>query len=385
VDFPRHARVKHLAKYIFLGIVLLFAAKLWAYPETIRHGYMNCMACHTSPQGGDLLSPYGRQLSKELFSRNESVFKATNGEKNYLEIETPEWLSVGANLRLLQAFSESSIASKGQFLIMQVDIDSLVKVFRDKVKLYASIGRFEPSKPETEWKDFIYSPRVWLQYQEVWEGDQVSFLRAGRFFPSYGINIPEHNFLSRSELDFNPGQERVAAEATWSNEKYQLTGDLLFQRANYNEYVPEKGYVIQLSKVFGENSRAGINSYRSTVTTNAVDEKKSHDGIFAMVGWNDKVSTMIQADRIYSGGKTGFVDLLKMGYEWTKGVEVAVFQEYYSADVQKTDPHTESYGVEALYFPIPNFNLAAAYKKQKDSSQLEEYQNIAWVIAHIYL
>ncbi|MGZ3742643.1 MAG: hypothetical protein ACXWRE_01910 [Pseudobdellovibrionaceae bacterium] len=372
------------AKYLILIIVSIFTSRLWAYPETVRHGYMNCMACHTSPQGGDLLSPYGRQLGKELFSRNESIFKLTNSEKGYLEIETPEWMSVGVNLRLLQAFSQSSVASKGQFVIMQMDIDSLFKILEEKLKFYAAIGRFEPSTPQAEWKDFIYTPRLWLQYQEVGEGEQVGFLRAGRFFPSYGINIPEHNFLSRRELDFNPGQERVAVEATGSNERYQLTGDLLFQRANFNEYVPEKGFVIQLSKVFGENSRAGINSYRSTVTINSVEEKKSQDGIFALMGWNEKVSILIQADRIYSAGQTGFLDLFKVNYEWTKGLEIAAFQEYYNADTRKTDPHTEAYGLETSYFPIPNFNLVAAYKKQKDSSQLDEYQDIAWLIAHAY-
>jgi hypothetical protein len=382
VDSPRNAGVKNL----LLSIFLLFASELWAYPETVRHGYMSCLACRTTPQGGDLLSPYGRQLGKELFSRNESIFKSASNEKNYFEIESPEWLNVGANMRLLQAFSENSVASTGQFVIMEMDVDGLLKIFEDKVQLYGSVGRFEPTKPEAEWKDFIYAPRVWLQYQEVRENDQVSFLRAGRFFPSYGINIPEHNFLSRRELDFNPGQERVAVEGTWSNEKYQVTGNLIFQRANFNEYVPEKGFVIQLSKVFGENSRVGMNSYRSTLTMNSVDEKKSHDGVFALIGWNEKVSALIQGDRIYSAeGKSGFLDLFKLNYEWTQGVEVSVFQEYYNTDTRKTDPHMESYGVQALYFPIPNFNLAMAYKKQKDSSLFEEYQDIAWFIAHLYL
>src|SRR5438445_10419393 len=245
----------------------------------IRHGYVNCMACHTTRQGGDLLSPYGKELGKELFSRNDSIFKTPKSEKNYWEIETPEWLSVGANARLLQTFSESSVASEGRFMIMQVDIDALVKA-TENISFYGSIGRYEPSKPDAEWRDFIYTPRVWAQYSQNWrDGAEGASIRAGRFYPTYGINIAEHTFATRRYLEFNPGQERVSVEASWSDENYQITATGILERANFDKYDPEKGYAIQISKVFGKTVRAGANIYRTTLTQNSIDQDKAFEGV----------------------------------------------------------------------------------------------------------
>lgn len=366
--------------------LLLFANKSFAYPEMIRHGYVNCMACHTTHQGGDMLSQYGRELGKELFSRNDSIFKAPNAEKNYWEIETPEWLRVGANVRLLQTMTESSVASKGRFMIMQVDIDSLFKI-SDKVIVYASVGRYEPSKSDAEWRDFIYMPRAWAQYSENWRGGaEVGSIRAGRFYPVYGLNIAEHTYVTRRYLDFNPGQERVAAEFAWSNENYQVVATGLSKRARFDQYDNEEGYVLQVSKVFGKSARAGVNIYRSRLSQTGGDQDKAFEGVFALIGWTPEIATLFQADKIYyPNGKTGFVDFLKFSYEYAQGVQLFLTQEYYNADTEKTDPHLESYGVGVQYFPFPNFDIFATYKKTKDSSQLDEYQNVVWLIAHFYL
>ena len=39
-----------------------------AFLENATHGYTNCMTCHYSPAGGNLLNDYGRSLSSELMS-----------------------------------------------------------------------------------------------------------------------------------------------------------------------------------------------------------------------------------------------------------------------------------------------------------------------------
>ncbi|MGZ3769798.1 MAG: hypothetical protein ACXVCP_08970 [Bdellovibrio sp.] len=375
--------MKSVVVFIFIIFGIL---KSHAYPEMIRHGYVNCMACHTTHQGGDLLSTYGRELSKELFSRNDSLFKSPNAEKTYWQVETPEWLRVGLNVRLLQTITENSVASKGRFMIMQVDADFVGKL-NDKTQLYGSVGRFEPARSDAEWRDFIYTPRLWAQYSENWrDGAESASLRVGRFFPVYGINIAEHPYVTRRYLDFNPGQERVSAELSWSNENYQVVTTLLGQRANFDKYEDEKGYVLQVSKVLGKSARAGINIYKSQWTQNSSTQDKSFQGIFALIGWNSEFSTLFQADRIeLPNGKIGFLDLLKVGYEYTQGVQFFATQEYYNPDTEKTDPHVEAFGVGVQYFPFPNFDLFATYKKHKDSAQLNEYQNLVWIIAHIYL
>lgn len=370
---------------IFIFFILV-GSMARAYPELIRHGYVNCMACHTTSQGGDLLTPYGRELGKELLSRNDSFFAEPSAEKKTWEIKSPDWLRVGLSSRLLQTMTESSVASKGRFMFMQLDVDAMAEL-QSGLQIYGGVGRYEPTKSNAEWRDFIYVPRLWGRYVFTQrDGAELYSFRAGRFFPSYGINLAEHAYVTRRYLEFNPGQERVSFETAWSNENYQATVTVLAQRAFYEKFDDENGYVLQASKVFGKTTRLGMNIYRSHLSQNGSRMEKAFEGIFALIGWNTQYSLLLQVDQIHQpDSKTGLVDLMKWGFEYTQGVQLFFTQEYYNANTEKTDPHTEAYGVGVHYFPQSNFDFFATFKKQKDSAQLSEFQNIVWLIAHVYL
>jgi hypothetical protein len=381
MDFTRNAELK-----LLISLLFLVSIKTNAYPEMIRHGYVNCMACHTSQQGGDLLSEYGKELSKELLSRHDSLFLNEVKDDNYWKIKTPEWLSLGSNVRFLQTLSESSAASKARFMIMQVDVDAAAHI-SDSFLFYTSVGRFEPTQPEAEWKDFIYSPRTWIQYNFLLNTDTSEnlSLRVGRFYPSYGLHISEHAYVNRRNLEFNPGQERLAAELAYTNLNYQFVLTGINARATYQKFNSEKGYTLQASKVFGQNARLGFNVYRTSNNLNGLIEEKKMDGVFALVGWTPQFATLFQLDRLQtSQNKTGVVDFIKLNYEYVKGVQFFATQEFSNSDITLTDPRFEAYGVGVQYFPISNFDFFVTYKQQKETSQLNEFQNVMWFIAHMY-
>ena len=380
MDFTRNAQLNKLIFFIFL-----IPGALQAFPEMIRHGYVNCMACHTTHQGGDLLTPYGKELANELLNRQDSIFQSTSSDRHEWKVETPEWLSLGSHVRLLQTMSESSLASKAHFMVMQLDVDAAIKL-PSSIMFYSAIGRYEPTAPESEWKDFIYWPRSWIQYtQDSSDSSESLALRVGRFFPVYGLNIPEHAYLNRSHLSFNPGQERLSAEISWNSVNYQgvLTG--ITQRASFQKYSSEKGYSLQLSKIFGSKARAGFNIYRTILKNNAESLPQKMEGVYALIGWDEQWSSLLQFDqRHLPDDKTGVISFIKIGYEYTKGIEVFGTHEYENTDTTKTDPHIEAYGLGVQYFPTSNIDLFFTFKKLKDSSQLNEYQNVIWMIAHLY-
>src|SRR5665213_92015 len=72
-----------------------------AFPEMIRHGYVNCTSCHVSPSGGGVLTQYGRQLSGDLLS-----MAATEKETPFLHglVQTPEWLLGGGDFRAVEIY-----------------------------------------------------------------------------------------------------------------------------------------------------------------------------------------------------------------------------------------------------------------------------------------
>lgn len=373
-----------LPVYAFF-VSILFSLQVYAFPELIRHGYVNCSACHTTQQGGDLLNSYGRELSKELLSRNDSFFKDASAEKRFLEVQTPEWLRVGADVRLLQTFSESSVASKGRFMVMQAEVAALANL-NENISFYTSLARFEATKADAEWKDFLYVPALWARYQKAVNDTTAWALRAGRFYPAYGAWVAEHTFVNRRYLGLNPGEERLAGELSFSSENYQFVLTGLHGRATNGKIDPERGWTAQVSKVFGKRSRAGINMYRSTLQQNGVESKKSHEGLFALIGWSEDLSILFQLDRLsLPNGKTGVLDLMKFSYGATEGVELFFTQEYYNSDLEKSDPRVEVYGIGAQYFPVPNFNILTTFRMQKDSAQLDEFQRVVWLIGHFYL
>ena len=51
-----------------IGVWFIESRPSHAFPEMVRHGYANCITCHISPDGGGVLTAYGRSLSREVLS-----------------------------------------------------------------------------------------------------------------------------------------------------------------------------------------------------------------------------------------------------------------------------------------------------------------------------
>src|SRR5215213_9877189 len=54
-------------------LVVVSGASAFATPNMIRLGYPNCASCHLSPQGGGLLTTYGKGIDAAQSLRPEEV------------------------------------------------------------------------------------------------------------------------------------------------------------------------------------------------------------------------------------------------------------------------------------------------------------------------
>ena len=70
-------------------LVFIFVGVAQAFPEMIRLGYVNCTSCHVSPNGGGLLTDYGRSISSEALSTWAKPKEELPGH-GFLP-EPPEW------------------------------------------------------------------------------------------------------------------------------------------------------------------------------------------------------------------------------------------------------------------------------------------------------
>src|SRR5665213_1369307 len=107
--------------WITAGLILLqfLSPKVaMAFPEMVRHGYVNCTSCHVSPSGGGVLTPYGRQQATDLLS-TWSTEKEAGPVQGLLQ--TPEWLNLGGDLRTIEIYRNTPQVTSARFLNMQED------------------------------------------------------------------------------------------------------------------------------------------------------------------------------------------------------------------------------------------------------------------------
>src|ERR1035437_6993722 len=96
--------VRPMIKFLFTNVIFLSALlpkTALAFPENVRHGYVNCTSCHVSPSGGGVLTPYGRQQVKDLLSTWSTETEAGLAEGL---LQTPEWLNLGGDLRNVEIY-----------------------------------------------------------------------------------------------------------------------------------------------------------------------------------------------------------------------------------------------------------------------------------------
>lgn len=372
----------------FFGL-LMSLPQAQAFPEMIRHGYVNCNVCHTSLVGGNLLSPYGRSLSKELLSQNSFLGTApSEGSESVLNgfVQTPEWLILGGDARLLQAFVESPQASRGRFMIMQMDLDASAQI-NPFVRGFFSLGRLEPRFEGATAKDYITSPRYGLEvtFNPDNEDDRVT-LRTGRFMPAYGILFAEHTFASRSYLDFGPGQERLATELAWTHGMHSVIVTGIFNQAIGNQNKNELGGILQYSTALGESSKLGLNYYETERDDGAGTWQRRMLGFYTLLGFSHDWYALLDVNRLQrADGKWGLVETLKVGHEFWQGLHIFGVHEFANLDVDKTDPKFEAYSLGTQWYPAPHWELYALYRKERNSANLQNFQDVVWLIGHYYL
>jgi hypothetical protein len=194
-------------RVVFLVVcaLVLAAANVAAEPMFLSKGETRCTTCHYSPTGGGLLTPYGR-----LQSRQELSTTSGNESEGFLwgafgDALGPVDLGIDARPTHLRVAFPGGTASR--FLLMNADV--LGAVQSGGWTFYGQVGR----RPESVGGD-IYS-------YEYWGGKQLSSqwaVRAGRFFPAYGIRFADHTSYNRVTLGFDKYDQVLGAEVSHTTE-----------------------------------------------------------------------------------------------------------------------------------------------------------------------
>lgn len=361
-------------KYIISIILLFISLQTFAYPEMIRHAYVNCTACHISPAGGGVLTPYGRSLSAEILSTfgTEKEAQLFHGALSTEKID--EWLSVGGEYRGLQYHYENDQRKDGQWVDMQALLEFAIKVKQWTFDL--AFGSFEQN---SKWKSD--SSRFFVMYQPT---DAWSF-RAGQFKPQFGLNIPQHNSPTRGFLGLGTNQERNSFEAQYSDETWT-------QVSTYSETISksssrniEKSMAFKLERVFSDTLKPGFSFWKGESDT----VKRQMLSVHGLLGFTKSfflLTELVWQEQESKPSKAithTAATYNKLGYELHKGVVGFLLLDSQFNNLKETQDKTLHYGAGVQFFPRPHFALEGTWTREQTLANKEG--DYAWLLLHYYL
>ena len=200
---------------VLVSVACWSAAPAVAEPTFLSKQYPRCTACHYSPSGGGLLTPYGRSLSREeisTFGRRDAEAEAGGrAEEEFLfgAVGSDSPLQLGVDLRPSQLRIE--VAGRDlpdRNFLMNLDLQAAWRA--GDWTAYGTVGR----RPGGG----LVTYEHWLARQV---GDGVS-VRGGRFLPAYGVRFADHTALSRDRLGLAEDDQIYGMELGLSSDRSLL-------------------------------------------------------------------------------------------------------------------------------------------------------------------
>ena len=350
-----------------------------AFPENVRHGYFSCTACHTSPSGGGVLTPYGRSLSAELMSTwgkpNTAGFLFTDNESE----KAPSWFRAAILLRAVQTYRNTSQVEKATYIPMQADLETGVDT--EKLAVIATAG-FRANGTSGQNLNEFYSRRHYLLYRfsDDWS------VRAGKFLFSFGLNEPDHITATRRGLGWDEGTESYNVEANLQRDKFQATLTGVNDTIDNRGMKHDKALALNSNAFIGEHSKAGMSIYageqdlyrRVVLGPQSIFQLTTKLFLNSEFFWQRKVLKNMTSDQ-----KSGYATFHRLGYELKKGL--IPFLQFDRADLDDTDATQRftSYGAGIQWLPYSHFEFLSFLGKQKQGA--DDPSDYAWLMMNVYL
>jgi hypothetical protein len=207
----------------FLLATMALATTAWAEPTFLAKQYTRCTACHYSPTGGGLLTPYGRLLSQRELSTTAGTATAPasdaqddpHGEQAFLYGALGDALGpVHLGLEMRPSHLRIGFPGGHQDMGLLMNLDLIGAVQKNGWTAYGTVGREPPNAavrngrtlPDTAFISYEH----WISYQT----SKGLAIRAGRFLPAYGVRFADHTTYTRRYLDLDRNDQVYGVEVS---------------------------------------------------------------------------------------------------------------------------------------------------------------------------
>jgi hypothetical protein len=377
-------KVFKLIIWLLVG-VSSFLPQAFAYPEFIRHGYVNCTACHISPTGGGVINHYGRELSRASLS----TWGYEGEEKPAYFINQPEWLNLGGDYRSVYNYQDTPLAEMGMYQFMQLDIEAAAQY--KSWTFDASVGYQDPVHGQT-WRDHLISRKHYIMYHFT---DEVA-LRGGRFFPEYGIFTPNHVLTIKEQLNIYQPQplgdgESYNLEFSYIGDPWNVIVTQIFGRPDDPSVQRYVGTSVWGGYNISDHDKIGLSFMYETNDFN----HRYVTGPFGLLGVTERLYVMTEGDFQALTPKSatsspptqwGFIETTRAGYELVQGLHLVLDQEFARNNFSALSTLKQRYGAGVWWFPRPHIELGLEYQKRQDRSQpFTDFYDYLYFLWHFYL
>jgi hypothetical protein len=205
----------------FLLAATILASTAWAEPTFLAKQYTRCTACHYSPTGGGLLTPYGRLLShRELSTTGGSATASGSDAENDPRGEQAFLFGALGNglgrlhlgLEARPAHLRIGFPGGHQDMNFLMNLDLLGAFEKGGWTVYGSIGREPPGSAVRNGRTLADAAFVSYEHWISYGADHGLRVRAGRFLPAYGVRFADHTAYTRADLDFDRNDQVYGVE-----------------------------------------------------------------------------------------------------------------------------------------------------------------------------
>jgi hypothetical protein len=288
----------------FVWVLIVFfvtATPLSAHPYMIRLGYATCSACHISPQGGGLLTPYGQGIEGELSLRRHQ----------YEQVDDREAPDVQYDMRVLPVPNWTNGVSGTT--VQALLLGSLRAGAHNRVTYSMSV-----TSPPLTSTSLGSSPTVFDVPTLVWEYRPVQNfeLVAGRDALPAALQTPDLQTFIRKSTDPGASPYPMQVKAFWWTKRLQVT-PYVFDNTSAAEHEHGVGVV---AGVVGWNQHAVVGL--TTVNAQADTFDRRMVGAYARLGFGNRWSLLTEhqlIDRTSSlttGYEAGHTRLIFVPVPW---------------------------------------------------------------------
>ncbi len=186
-----------------------------AYPQLqFTTGATRCGECHVAPDGGGLLTDYGRDEAGDTLSGR--------GDGRFLHgaWTPPDWLQLGADLR--GAIGGKQLDGEAaELLAFPMQADLYARFAAGPLSLNLTVGGNGAARGRNAAAP-ITSYLVSREHFVAFHQDDAAWsVRAGRFFPTFGVRTHDHTAYVRRHLDMYLLEEPYALEGEYVRGRWQ--------------------------------------------------------------------------------------------------------------------------------------------------------------------